>query len=183
MLENNNRYKVLKVFLENPLESFRLRELSRIVKISPPSVMAYLKEFDNEGLVIKFEKRKVPFYKANRENEKFVVYKKISIIYEIYNCGIVDEIWDKLSPDAIILYGSQAKGESTDDSDIDIFAIINDKNVKIMDNKARDIDLKKYEELLNKEIHLIVDNVKNIPNELKNNLINGMVLKGYFKIF
>ena len=52
-----------------------------------------------------------------------------------------------------------------------------------MDNKAMDIDLKKYEELLNKEIHLMTDNVKNIPNELKNNLVNGVVLKGYFKVF
>ena len=145
MLENNNRYKLLKVFLENPLDSFRLRELSRIVKISPPSVMAYLKEFDNEELVIKFEKRGIPFYKANRENEKFIVYKKISIIYEIYSCGIVNEIWDKLAPQAIILYGSHVKGEAIDDSDIDMFAITNNKNVKRMDNKAMDIDLKKYE--------------------------------------
>ncbi|MBS3066789.1 nucleotidyltransferase domain-containing protein [Candidatus Pacearchaeota archaeon] len=183
MLENNNRYKLLKVFLENPLDSFRLRELSRIVKISPPSVMAYLKEFDNEELVIKFEKRGIPFYKANRENEKFIVYKKISIIYEIYSCGIVNEIWDKLAPQAIILYGSHVKGEAIDDSDIDMFAITNNKNVKRMDNKAMDIDLKKYEELLNKEIHLMTDNVKNIPNELKNNLVNGVVLKGYFKVF
>ena len=139
MFEKNNRYKLLKVFLENPLDNFRLRELSRIVKLSPPSVMAYLKEFDNEELVIKFEKRGIPFYKANRENDGFIVYKKLSIIYELYSSGIIDYLWEKAAPEAIILYGSY--------------------------------------------VNLMTDSVKNIPNELKNNLINGVVLKGYFKVF
>lgn len=179
MLENNNKYKLLKVFLESPLDSFRLRELSRIAKISPASVMAYLKKFKNEELIIIYEKRGIPYYKANRENEKFIIYKKISIIYELYNCGIVDDIWDKFAPQAIILYGSHVKGESTDESDIDIF-IVSDKiniNMILKFNKG------KYEKQLGKEIHLMGDSVKNTPNELKNNLVNGIVLKGYFKIF
>ena len=44
MLNKYNRYKLLKIFLFNPTESFRLRELSRLSKISPPSVVNYLKE-------------------------------------------------------------------------------------------------------------------------------------------
>ncbi len=48
MLEKYNKYKLLKIFLFNPIESFRLRELSRLSGISPPSVMAYLKEFEDE---------------------------------------------------------------------------------------------------------------------------------------
>lgn len=162
----------MKLFLDNPTDSFRLRELSRLSGISPLSVMNYLKEFEKEELIKKYEKRKIPFYQALRDNEKFILYKKLSIIYELNESGLVNFLWEKLSPEAIILYGSHAKGESIETSDIDIFII----------GKERMINLDEFEKKLGKTIHLIFnENVSKIPKELKNNLINGIVLKGYFK--
>lgn len=174
MLQKYNRYKLLKVFLDSPTESFRLRELSRISKISPPSVMNYLKEFEKEGLIRKYEKKEIPFYQAIRDNDKFALYKKISIIYELDESGLLDFLWEKLSPDAIILYGSYAKGESTEDSDIDLFII----------GKEKYADLGEFEKKLGKGIHLIFEeDLRKISKELKNNLVNGVVLKGYLKVF
>jgi len=173
MLKKYNRYILLKIFLDNPTESFRLRELSRLSKISPLSVMNYLKEFEKEGLIQRSQKRDIPFYTAVRDNEKFILYKKISIIYELNESGLVDFLWEKLSPDAIILYGSYAKGESIEVSDIDIFVVCKEKK----------IELEEFEKKLSKKIHLMFEaDVKKIPKELRNNLINGIVLKGYFKI-
>ena len=174
MLQKNNKYKLLKIFLFNPTEEFRLRELSRLSKISPPSVMAYLKEFEKEGLIKSFKKRGVPFYKSEIDGEKFREYKKISILFELNDSGLTDFLWDELSPKAIILYGSFAKGESLEESDIDLFII----------GKEKKIRLEEFEKKLERKIHLMFDdNPKNIPNELKNNLINGIVLKGYLKMF
>lgn len=173
MLENYNTYKLLKVFFDNPNENFRLRELGRLSKISPPSVIKYLKKFEEEELIKKIVKRKIPFYQAVRDNDKFKLFKKISIIYELNKSGLVDYLWEKLSPDAIILYGSYAKGESIENSDIDIFII----------GKKQEINIKEYEKKLGRDIHLMFDSVKNIPNELKNNLVNGIMLKGYFRAF
>lgn len=172
MFKKNNRYKLLKVFLDQPLEEFRLRELSRESKISPASVLNYLKAFENERLINKYEKRGIPFYRAERDSEKFVLYKKLGIMYELEGSGLIEYLWQELCPEAIILYGSYAKGESTESSDIDIFII----------GKEKEIDIYKFEENLGKEVHLMFDdNVENIPKELKNNLINGIVLRGYFK--
>ena len=174
MLQKNNRYKLLKIFLFNPTEEFRLRELSRLSKISPPSVMAYLKEFEKEELIKSFKKRGVPFYKSEIDSEKFREYKKISILFELNDSGLTNFLWDELSPKAIILYGSFAKGESLEESDIDLFVI----------GKERKIKLEEFEKKLGRKIHLMFDdNPKNIPNELKNNLVNGIVLKGYLKLF
>ena len=174
MLEKNNRYKLLKVFLDNPTDSFRLRELSRLSGISPPSVINYLKEFEDKGLIRSYVKREIPFYRSERDNEDFIFHKKLSILYELQNSGLIAFLWDKLSPEAIILYGSCAKGESTEESDIDIFIV----------GKERKISLENYREKLNKEIHLMFEeDPKKIPKELKNNLINGIVLKGYLKLF
>ncbi len=174
MLQNYNRYKLLKIFLDNPTESFRLRELSRMSKISPVSVINYLKEFEKENLIKKFIKREVPFYQAIRDNEKFKLYKIISIIYELNKSGYVEDLWDKFSPEAIILYGSYAKGESIESSDIDLFVIAKNKQKFVED----------FNEKLDKKVHIIFDDdIKKIPKELKNNLINGIVLKGYLKLF
>jgi len=174
MFRDYNRYKVLKVFLDSPTESFGLREISRIAGVAPPSVINYLKEFEEEELISRIVKKINPEYTAKRENEKFKLYKKISIIYELHESGLISFLWNKISPEVIILYGSYAKGESIGESDIDIFII----------GKKKDLDLKSFEKKLGKEIHLMFDDkVKNIPNELKNNLINGIVLEGYFKAF
>ena len=77
-------------------------------------------------------------------------------------------------PEAIILYGSHVRGESIEGSDIDLFII----------GKYKDINLELYEDKLGKRIHLMYDqNAEKIPSELKNNLINGIILKGYLKVF
>ncbi len=173
MLQNYNRYNVLKVFLDRPTEELRLREISRLSELSPPSVMNYLKEFISQGMIERYEKRGKPFYKAERDNNDFKFYKKIGILFELHNSGLIEFIWKKLSPEAIILYGSHSKGDAIEDSDIDLFII----------GKEEKIDIGKFEEKLEKNIRIMFKkDIKKIPKELKNNLINGFILKGYLKI-
>src|SRR3989344_4249343 len=131
MLDKYNRYKVLKLFLDFPTDSFRLREIARLTKISPPSIMNYLKEFEKSGLIKKETKRDIPFYTAIRDNPDFVIYKKISIIFELNKSSLIDYIWDKVSPQGIVLYGSFAKGESIESSDIDLFILGKEKKIEI----------------------------------------------------
>ncbi len=174
MLGKNNAYKVLKIFLDSPIENFRLREISRLSKISPPSVMNYLAEFEKRGLIKKNIKNKIPFYSAIRDNADFILYKKLSILFELNNSGLVDYLWNKLSPEAIVLYGSFAKGESIENSDIDIFIL----------GKECLINLGEFEKKLNKGIHLLFKkSLRELSSELKNNILNGTILKGYLKVF
>lgn len=173
MLVNYNKYKLLKVFFLNPTDSMRLREISRMANLSPPSVMQYLKDFEKQGLVKKYIKRNIPFYQAERDSEDFKAYSRIGMLFELQDSGLIGHLWEKLAPEAIILFGSCAKGESTEESDIDIFII----------GKERKLDLKSYEKKIGRNIHLLFEeNPKDISKELINNLINGIVLKGYLKI-
>ena len=172
MLQKNNKYKVLKVFLNSSTTEFGLREISRKIELALPSVKKYLLELESENLIETKEIRKNPVYVAIRDSEKFKFYMKLSIQYELFDSGVIDFIWKNVSPEAIILYGGYSKGEATENSDIDLFAI----------GKKKDISLAKYEKLLGKEIHLIMDKIDKVPKELKNNLVNGIVVKGYFKI-
>ena len=176
MLQNNNSYKILKVFLDSPLHDFQLREISRLTKIAPPSVKKYLLDFEKKSLISKRLRKNYnfPIYRANRENEEFIFLKKISIILELNYSGLVDYLWETLSPKAVVLYGSYAKGESTEDSDIDLFILGNEKN----------LGLEKFENILNKKIHILFNNdFDKMNKEIKNNILNGIILKGYLKAF
>ncbi len=169
MLQSYNKYTILKIFLYSPTESFRWREISRMTKISPLSIMNYLKEFISEGIIKSYEKRGIKYYQAERDNEKFKIYMKLSIIYELNTSGLINEIWNKINPETIILYGSFSKGEAIEESDIDLFIVGID----------RKIDITKYK--LSERISLKFEkSPEKIPKELKRNLINGIVLKGYF---
>jgi predicted nucleotidyltransferase len=172
MFKNYNKYRVLRTFLDNPTESFRLRELGRKVKLAPLSLSNYLRELENESLIRSYEKNKIKFYTAQRDSIRFARFQKISIQYELYESGVIDELWEKLHPEAIILYGSHAKGEAIESSDVDLFLACKQKN----------IDLEEYEKKLGKRIHLIFKIADKIPAELKNNLANGIVMMGYFKV-
>ena len=77
-------------------------------------------------------------------------------------------------PNDMILFGSYARGEDLENSDIDIF----------LECKKEEINLSNFENHLNRKIQLhFKDNFKNYPKELKNNIVNGIVLDGYLEAF
>lgn len=179
MLQNYNKWRVLGVFFNDPLPEsggFQLRELSRKVKLAPTSVKNYLKELKAEGLIkgTKHSAQGFPVYSANRENEKFTSYKKLNTLSLISESGIISYLSDLCMPDAIVLFGSAARGEDTLASDLDIFLLC----------KERKVELQKFEKVIGRKISLFfAENFSKLSNELKNNVINGIRLKGYLKVF
>lgn len=172
MLQNNNTYKVLKVFLDSPFTKFGLREISRKINLASPSVKKYLLELEKQGLIKIVEERGNPVYLAERDSGKFRFYINLSIQYELFESGVIDYIWKKVCPEAIVFYGSYAKGEAIESSDIDLFAV----------GKKFEVNLEKYEKILGKKIHFLNEQLDKLPKELKNNLANGIIMKGYLKL-
>ncbi|VVB83743.1 Bacterial regulatory protein, arsR family [uncultured archaeon] len=151
-----------------------MREISRNTKISQPSVINHLKALLKEGLIIKEDKGIYPSYKANRENKFFRLYKKSDLIMKLNKIGLIDYISDSCSPNSIILFDSASKGEDIEESDIDLF----------IQSPEKKINLSNYEKLLKRKISLFFgENFSKLPTEFKNNIINGIILKGYLKVF
>lgn len=178
MLSNYNKYKVLKVFFDDPLPKtgFQLREISRKISLAPKSVSRYLKELEKEGFVREEKHRvnKYPLYYANRDSDIFKLYKKIDMLISIEECGVVEHLNDKCTPDVIILFGSASRGEDIAESDVDLF----------LQSKQKDIDLKHFERKINRKINVFFsEHFNKLSNELKNNIANGIKLRGYLKIF
>ena len=164
----------MKEFFDFSRKNFQMRELSRKTKISPLSTTLHLKKLVDDELVIK-EKKGIYFsYRANRDNEMFMFYKKINMLERIKECGLLAYLYDNCTPDVIILFGSASRGEDIDESDIDIF----------VQSKEKKLNLGKYEGMLSRKIALFFkEDFSKLANELKNNILNGIVLKGYIKVF
>ena len=179
MLQKDNRYKILRIFFDNPSPKgigFQLREISRKVAVAPPSVKKYLNELVKEGLVIKIKHRihGYPVYYANRDNEEFKFLKRMDIVIKIKESGLIDCLSENCMPDVIILFGSASKGEDLKESDIDLF---------VLSSKEK-IDLSQFEKKLNRKINIFFSNsFDKLSKELKNNIVNGIILKGYLKVF
>ncbi|MBU1623187.1 MAG: nucleotidyltransferase domain-containing protein, partial [Nanoarchaeota archaeon] len=87
--------------------------------------------------------------------------------------GIVEYIQKEALPSSIILFGSGAKATFTEKSDIDIF----------VEAKKTKINLTKYEKKLNRKINpLFESNLNSLSKELRNNIINGVLLYGFIRI-
>jgi len=177
MLKKDNIQKVLEVFFDNPIPAgvgFQLREISRKIKLAPKSVKLYLDELEKAKLTIEREHRihKYPVYYANRENNYFKFLKRLNIIQRIKESGLLDYLDEKCMPDVIILFGSASRGEDMKDSDVDLYLQCNEKK----------LDLSKYEKELNRTINLFFEkNFDELSDELKTNIINGDILKGYLR--
>lgn len=174
MIQKYTRYRILQEFFNFPRKDFQMREISRNTKIAQPSVMNHLKALVNERLIIKEKKGIYPSYRVDRENELFKIYKKTDLILRMQEMGLIDLINDSCMPDVIVLFGSASKGEDIEESDVDLYIQSPEKKLK----------LEKYEKLLNRKISLFFkEDFSKLSNELKNNIINGIIIKGYFKVF
>lgn len=166
-------WKVFEVFSKNPLKIHFIKEISREINLAPTSVKKHITDLEEEGIIIKKKGDRFYGYMANRESEKFLFYKKILNLITLKESGLVEHINNLTHPKTTILYGSYLKGEDISESDIDLFIISKTK---------KDVKLDNFEKILKRKIHLIVEeDIKKINKNLKLEIINGLVLQGYFQ--
>jgi len=170
MLIESNTQKFLSVIFKFPTKGFTVREIARLIKVSPPTASSLAKDLEKKGLLI-IKKERVQ-YKVfgNLENEYFRKLKRIYNIFSLFD--LTDFLVKNFKPNAVVVFGSYSKGEDTEDSDIDIFID------SVLKNK---INLQKFEKQLNRRIHLHVRDIRKIPEELRKNIINGVILHGFLE--
>ena len=162
-------------FFLNPAAKLRVREIERILKLPLPSVIRYCKELETEEILTTDKTGSVTFYTASR-SETYLLEKKLYNIKQIFQSGLINYLKIELSNPAIVLFGSYAKGEDTEDGDIDLY---------IETPSKKQVKLERFERLLNRKIQIFQHkNLKEITNpRLANNIINGITLNNYMEVF
>lgn len=178
MLQGCSIFKVAEVFFNEPMKLHYLMEISQKSKLAHTSVMKHLQELKKSGVIRETSEKKgqrtFPLYQADFDSKTYKKYKRICSLLKLEESGLIDFLRDKLMPRAIVLFGSYVRGEDIEDSDIDLF----------LECKKEDLNLNVFEKKLHRKISLhFKDNFNNYPPELKNNIINGVVLSGYLGVF
>lgn len=176
MLQKSSILKTLEAFFIQPTREHYLLDISRKIRISHTSVKRNLVTLAKTGLIKKrIEKkggRKFPVYKANIENKLFRRHKIAYNVTSIFESAIIEFLEEKLTPKTVVLFGSYARGEDTETSDIDLY----------VECKKEEFDIGKFEKKLGRKIELhFNENFATYPNELKNNIINGLTLAGFLE--
>jgi predicted nucleotidyltransferase len=158
--------KILRVYFEEPNIDFTVRKLSSKTKIAKSTVQRTLSELKKENLISK----------GNEivESNFFKITKVNYYVKKIVESGLLDYLINELNPSLIVLFGSIRKGDSVKSSDLDIF-------VESFINKT--LKLEKFERRLGHKIDLFVENdLDNLHQNLKENVVNGIKLYGFLKL-
>lgn len=166
---------ILRIFFEEPSKEFNVREVARILKISPATASKELKELAKKNYLKERKERIFILYKANLESDDYRDLKLYYNIRKLRESGLIDALNRFYLKPTIVLFGSAIHGLDTETSDFDLL-IISEKTKEFP-------DIKKFEKKINRKLQLlVVKNVKELKNEhLINNVLNGIVMQGKIK--
>lgn len=168
MEQKCSREKVLEMFFKKPLTIHFIREISREIDLATTSVKNIIKVLLEEKLIIVKKSKPFDGYIANRDNAKFLYYKRVNNLHSLFE--LKNKIIEELYPEAIVLFGSYSKGEDVETSDIDLL---------IISKVKKEIKLNKFEDELKRKINLmIVKNLDKIEKNILKKINNGIVIEG-----
>lgn len=153
--------------------------LEKETGFSTTAVIDSINKLKEYGIVIIDETPLTTNVRANLESEAYRFYKLVFNLYRLKRYLFVDRLVEIFNnPEAIVLFGSFAKGEDVEESDIDILIISPNKNQENLEDFVN-----AFEKELNRKINIhILLSLDKSSAEFKNAVANGIVLYGYIKV-
>ena len=115
---------ILAFLCQNPQQSFYSGELAEKTSLSKGGTNQSLRELAHQGILKTEKKGHMTFYSADLSSPSVRQFKILQ------NVVMHESIVNKLRPfaDRVVLFGSCAKGEDTQESDVDLLVISRDKD-------------------------------------------------------
>ena len=172
-------FHIAECIFNYPNKTFHIRMLETETGLSTTAIIDSVNRLKEFGIVKIEETPLTTNVKANIESEAYRFYKLVFNLYRLKRYGFVDNLIDIFNnPEAIVLFGSFAKGEDIEESDIDILVISSQKN-----NENLEDFITVFEKELNRKINIhILSSLNKSSKEFKNAVANGIVLHGYLKV-
>jgi len=136
--------KALMYFIKNPYDEIYLREYARKLNISPNSAQRFLAKFLKYDFIKDFRRGNLRYFKADMDSRVFKQTKIIYSLFSIQESGFVG-YFEEAGVSHLVLFGSVAKGEDDEKSDIDI--------VVIGGGEGMERSLRNFEKKLDREIN------------------------------
>jgi len=165
---------VLKLVLENsPLKEWHFEEIVREADVTRAVANKWLKGYLKEGLLKRIKKEgRFPGFTAGANNPVYNSRKRLWALEQLYRSGLIQGLLSLKNAKTVIIFGSMARGDWYEDSDIDIFVF----------GDAENFDKPSYENKLGRHIELHVfgnkKEIRDVKTGLIKNIVNGYLVKG-----
>lgn len=129
IISSKSKVKILRRLVENPKREFCIEDIVKATKLSFGTAHPTLKDMVSSRMIISRKVGRSTLYKVNDRNPLFPKLKdlfgKEKTMMEDIASEFVTEL-EKSGIKAIVLFGSVARGEVTEKSDIDLLLILED---------------------------------------------------------
>jgi len=119
LLGNKNIIKTLSFFFRNPTKELSQTKLLKQIKIAKATLIKWLRLLVDERVLLMEKIGVTNLYKLNNDNN---IVKYLKILFTISELEPLREISEKYSS-FFYVYGSSARGENVETSDIDLLII------------------------------------------------------------
>ena len=160
---------VMELLFDFPTTVFSEREMARQLDVSPTAIAKAVRRLEEAGLA-SVKKKFLLDIRLAAENEKVTEMKRVSNLGKLYSSGLVSFFSDNLPGATVVLFGSYACGEDTERSDIDL---------AVIGTEEKALKLESFEKTLRRRINVQFFGSRKIDKNLKENIINGITLKGH----
>lgn len=135
---------MIEFFLNHPSLEIHLNELARSLEIARGSAKSYCDAFVNEGLILESSKGNLRLFRLNRDDFAVREIMKAYYLLNLKHLGIEHLAQGCTS---LAIYGSFARGDIDERSDLDLLVIgedgsvDRDKVLKLQDTLGREVQL------------------------------------------
>lgn len=151
-------------------EKLSQREIAQSLSVSPTAVAKSIAGLKEAGLVGVDVTRTSNLISFNRANQRAIELKRVENLRNIYVSGLSDHLDRELAGGTIIIFGSYARGEDLNLSDIDL---------AVIGRKDKLLHLESYETILNRKINVnFFKSFKVIDIHLRDSILGGILLQG-----
>lgn len=161
LFKSKTRVKILKLLILNPTKEFYLREIQRRTEENVTSIRRELNNLEEASLVKKRVDGIQKYYKINKNSPVYEELKKLVLKTAALNEVLKNNMKDVGTVKYALIYGSFAKGDETESSDIDLL-IIGDVKENLLIRK-----ISKVERELGREINYVLWSEKEFFKKIK----------------
>ncbi len=171
-------FKVAGLIFNYPNKDFHIRGIAKETKLSTTAVESAIEKLRDFGIVKIIPGNVVTSVRADLDSPPYSFYKKIFNLYRLERYNFIENLKNAMQAETIVLFGSFAKGEDIEQSDVDIMVITRSKP----DTHITEL-IRIWEHELNRKVNLhVLPSLDGAKSEFKNSLANGIVLYGYLKV-
>ena len=113
---------VLELFLNEPTKHWHFKDVVKQARISEDRANYWLIKLMKEDIINHVKPRgKMPYFIAKYEHPNYENKKKLYALNRMFEAGLLSRLQSLKNAKAVVIFGSFARGDWNEDSDIDVF--------------------------------------------------------------